>query len=312
MAVLILITGVLVSATAQVKVSGTVTDTKGEALPGVSILLQGTTKGTVTNIDGAFDLDVPTGAVLTFSYTGFSTQTVTITNQTVITVALEDEINLLEGVTITALGITANKKTLTYSSQGVDGDDLLNTQRDNPFLSLQGRVAGLSLTPVSAAAGGSSIINLRGVNSLGSSNQPLFVVDGLPINSGTLDQHNLHSDATAVNGNVNNNRDDVGSRLAELNANDIENITVLKGPEAAALYGNEGANGVFLITTRKGKAGTGKITYNNRFAASELYLFPETQKVFGRGRNGGIEVNDPDYFGPKYADGTQFYDNVGN
>lgn len=312
MAVLILITGVLVSASAQVKVSGTVTDTKGEALPGVSILLQGTTKGTVTNIDGAFDLEVPTGAVLAFSYTGFKAQMVTITNRTVINVALEDEVNLLEGVTITALGITANKKTLTYSSQGVDGADLLNTQRDNPFLSLQGRVAGLSLTPVSAAAGGSSIINLRGVNSLGSSNQPLFVVDGLPINSSTLDQHNLHSDATAVNGNVNNNRDDVGSRLAELNANDIENITVLKGPEAAALYGNEGANGVFLITTRKGKAGTGKITYNNRFAASELYLFPETQKVFGRGRNGGIEVNDPDYFGPKYADGTQFYDNVGN
>jgi TonB-dependent SusC/RagA subfamily outer membrane receptor len=201
---------------------------------------------------------LPTNAILEISFTGFSKQTVVVGNRTVVNITLEEDAQLLEGVTVVAaLGIETSKKKLTYSSQGVEGKELQNTQRDNAFLSLQGRIAGLSLTPVSGVAGGSVNINLRGVNSLGSSNQPLIVIDGLPVNSGTFDQHNLHSDATGVNGNVNNNRDDVGSRLAELNNNDIEKISVLKGPEAAALYGNEGANGVILITTRKGKAGTG-------------------------------------------------------
>ena len=311
--VFLLITGLLVSASAQTRVSGKVTDAEGGALPGASILIQGTSQGTVTDVQGEFSLDVPANAVLEISFTGFSKQTVVVGNRTVINITLQDDALLLGEVTVVgALGLEANKKKLTYSSQAVEGKVLQNTQRDNAFLSLQGRIAGLSLTPVSGVAGGSVNINLRGVNSLGSSNQPLIVIDGLPVNSGTLDQHNLHSDATGVNGNVNNNRDDIGSRLAELNNNDIEKISILKGPEAAALYGNEGANGVILITTRKGKAGTGKVTYNNRFAGSELYLFPETQKVYGRGRNGGIETTDPDYFGPKYAAGTQFYDNVGN
>ncbi|MDX2069884.1 MAG: SusC/RagA family TonB-linked outer membrane protein [Haliscomenobacter sp.] len=310
--VLLFMTGFLVSATAQVQVSGKVTDSEGGALPGVNILLQGTSRGTITGVDGEFNLDVPGNGVLEFSYTGFSTQTVSINNRSVINVTLLENTKLLDEVTVTAFGIETNKRKLTYSSQKVDGDQIRSTQRDNAFLSLQGRVAGLSLTPVSGVAGGSVVLNLRGVNSLGSSNQPLIVLDGLPINSGTLDQHNLHSDATGVNGNVNNNRDDIGSRLAELNPNDIENITVLKGPEAAALYGNEGANGVILITTRKGKEGTGKLTYTSRLAASELYLFPEIQTIYGRGRNGAVEANDPDFFGPKYADGTTFYDNVSN
>ncbi|AEE53550.1 SusC/RagA family TonB-linked outer membrane protein [Haliscomenobacter hydrossis] len=309
---LLLITGFLVSASAQQRISGKVTDAEGGALPGASVLVQGTTRGTVSGLEGEYTLDVPNNAVLEISFTGFSKQVIVVGNRTVINIVLEEDAQLLNEVTITALGIEANKKNLTYSSQTVDGEELQNTQRDNAFLGLQGRVAGLNLTPVSGVAGGSVNINLRGVNSLGSSNQPLIVLDGLPINSGTMDQHNLHSDATGVNGDVNNNRDDIGSRLAELNPNDIERISILKGPEAAALYGNEGANGVILISTRKGKAGTGKLTYNNRFAASELYLFPEIQTVYGRGRNGGVEVNDPDFFGPKYADGTQFYDNVSN
>lgn len=310
--VFLIVAGFLVPASAQVQVTGKVTDTEGGALPGVNILLQGTTRGTITGVDGEFSLNVPGNGVLVFSYTGFNTQTIKIENRTEINLTMEENAELLDEVTITALGIETSKRKLTYSSQNVSGEELRSTQRDNAFLSLQGRVAGLSLTPVSGVPGGSVNINLRGVNSLGSSNQPLIVLDGLPVNSSTLDQHNLHSDATGVNGNVNNNRDDIGSRLAEINPNDIENISILKGPEAAALYGNEGANGVILITTRKGKAGQGKLTYNNRFASSQLYLFPEIQQIYGRGRNGGVEVNDPDFFGPKYDSGTQLYDNVGN
>lgn len=310
--VFLIVAGFLVPASAQIQVLGKVTDADGGALPGVNILLQGTTRGTITGIEGEFSLNVPGDGVLVFSYTGFATQTINVANQTVINVTLEDNTQNLNEVTITAFGIETSKKKLTYSSQNVSGNEIRSTQRDNAFLGLQGRIAGLNLTPVSGVAGGSVVLNLRGVNSLGSSNQPLIVLDGLPINGGTMDQHNLHSDATGVNGDVNNNRDDIGSRLAEINPSDIDKITVLKGPEAAALYGNEGANGVILITTRKGQEGTGKLTYNTRIAASELYLFPDIQGIYGRGQNGAVAANDPDYFGPKYADGTTFYDNVAN
>lgn len=311
--VFLILIGFLVSAAAQVQVSGKVTDAEGGALPGVNILVQGTTSGTITGIDGEFTLNAPGNGVLEFSYTGFLKQVIRIDNRTSINVTMvEDAVLLGEATVVGAMGIETTKKKLTYSSQVIEGDELRNTQRDNAFLGLQGRIAGLSMTPVSGVAGGALNINLRGINSLGSSTQPLIVVDGLPINAGTLDQHNLHSDATGVNGNVNNNRDDISSRLSDISPSDIEKISVLKGPEAAALYGNEGANGVILITTRKGKAGTGKLSYNNRFSSSDLYLFPETQRVYGRGRNGGIELTDPDYFGPKYEAGTKFYDNVDN
>ena len=294
------------------RVSGKVTDDLGEGLPGVTVSVKGANKGTVTDVDGNYGIEVSQGQELVFSYTGMETQTVQVGGTAEINVTLGGSVALREAVITGALGIVQDKRKLSYSAQGVKGEELRNTQRDNAFLSLQGRIAGLTLTPTSGLAGGSASINLRGVNSIGNSNQPLIVMDGLPINSGTFNQHTLYSDATGASPNVNNNRDDISGRLAEINPSDIESISVLKGPEAAALYGNEGANGVIIITSKKGKAGTGKINYRNRFSTSDLYLFPEVQTQYGRGRSGKVEANDPDFFGPIYGDTVAFYDNVGS
>jgi TonB-linked SusC/RagA family outer membrane protein len=309
---LLLTLGCFAAGYAQQRISGTITDSKGSPVIGATVAVKGTSSGTFSEADGKYVIEASEGQQLEFSMTGMNTVTVTVGRQTTVNITMEDAIYELEEAVVTALGIKEDRRKLSYSTQSVKGEDIQSTQRDNAFVSLQGRVAGLSLTPTSGAAGGSVSINLRGVNSIGSSNQPLIVLDGLPINSGTFNQHNLYSDAAGINLNVNNNRDDTGSRLAELNPNDIENVTVLKGPEAAALYGNEGANGVILITTSKGRAGVGRLSYKNRFSMSEIYLFPEVQQVYGRGRNGAVEANDPDYFGPKYPAGTTFYDNLDN
>lgn len=299
-------------AQAQQQVTGTVTDENGEPLVGVAIVVKGASGGTVSDLDGKYSIAAPSDGTLQFTMIGMTTVEVAVNGRSEINVSMTNDALKLDEVVVTALGIKEDRRKLSYSTQSVKGADLQSTQRDNAFLSLQGRVAGLSLTPTSGVAGGSVNISLRGVNSIGSSNQPLIVLDGLPINAGVTNQHNLYSDGAGINGNVNNNRDDISSRLNDINPNDIENITVLKGPEAAALYGNEGANGVILITTRKGTAGAGRVTYSNRFATSEVYRYPEIQQVYGRGRNGAVELSDPDYFGPKYESNTQFYDNIHN
>lgn len=297
---------------AQKRITGTVTDRDGAALPGATVTVKGTNRGTTTDASGRYALEAQPGEELTFSMTGMESQTVTVGAAAELNVTLSDADFQLGETVITALGIKEDRRKLSYSTQSVRGEELQGTQRDNAFVSLQGRIAGLNLVPTSGVAGATVNINLRGVNSIGSSNQPLIVLDGLPINSATLNQHNLYSDGAAIGPDINNNRDEAGSRLAELNPNDIESVTVLKGPEAAALYGNEGANGVILITTSKGKAGTGQLTYKNRFSTSNVYLFPEIQTVYGRGVNGAAATNDPDYFGPKYESNAVFYDNIDN
>ncbi len=309
---ILLLAGCLIAGYAQQRITGTVTDAGGTPLTGVTVAVKGTSQGTITDIDGKYTISANAGQELEFAMVGMATETVTVGNQSTIDLVMSETAYQLTETVVTALGIKEDRRKLSYSTQSVKGEELQSTQRDNAFLSLQGRVAGLNLTPTSGLAGGSVNINLRGVNSIGSSNQPLIVLDGLPINSSTLNQHVLYSDGAGVNGNVNNNRDDIGSRLAEINPSDIDNVTVLKGPEAAALYGNEGANGVILITTKKGQAGVGKLTYKTRFSVSDVNRFPEIQQVYGRGRNGLEETTDPDYFGPKYPAGTQFYDNIGD
>ncbi|MBK8922201.1 MAG: SusC/RagA family TonB-linked outer membrane protein [Saprospirales bacterium] len=309
--VVLLLAASLTTIDAQ-RVTGTVTDRDGAQLPGVTVSVKGTTRGTMTDASGRYAIEAQAGEVIQFAMTGMESQTVTVGATAEINLVLQDATSQLGETVITALGIKEDRRKLSYSTQSVKGEELQSTQRDNAFVSLQGRIAGLSLVPTSGVAGASVNINLRGVNSIGSSNQPLIVLDGLPINSGALNQHNLYSDGAGINGDINNNRDETGSRLAEINPNDIESVTVLKGPEAAALYGNEGANGVIVITTSKGKAGTGQLTYKNRFSMSNIYLFPEIQQVYGRGVNGAAATNDPDYFGPKYEANAVFYDNVDN
>jgi TonB-linked SusC/RagA family outer membrane protein len=291
-------------------ISGKVTSAADNSiLPGVSIVVKGTSKGTTTDGNGEFKVAVPNNATLIFSYIGYLRQEVKVGNSNVINILLDNDENILNEVVVTALGVKQEKRALGYAVQEVKGQDLLDSQRDNFMMGLQGRVAGLQMTPTSGTAGGSAVIQLRGAGSIGNSNQPLYVVDGLPISNNTFGQGALVSDRP--------NRDmDYQNRAADINPNDIETVTVLKGPEAAALYGIEAANGAIVITTKKGAAGRGRITYNGSLSVRDVYRFPESQTQYGRGFNGVFNPANFSYFGADVKQigegGGQVYDNVGN
>lgn len=291
-------------------ITGKVTSSADNSvLPGVSIVVKGTSKGTTTDANGEFKVNAPNNATLIFSYIGYLRQEVKVGSNNTINVSLENDENILNEVVVTALGVKQEKRALGYAVQEVKGQDLLDSQRDNFMMGLQGRVAGLQMTPTSGTAGGSAVIQLRGAGSIGNSNQPLYVVDGLPISNNTFAQGALVSDRP--------NRDmDYQNRAADINPNDIETVTILKGPEAAALYGIEAANGAIVITTKKGGTGRGKITYNGSLSIRDVYRFPEGQTTYGRGFNGVFNPNNFSYFGGEVSQigegGGKVYDNVGN
>jgi TonB-linked SusC/RagA family outer membrane protein len=290
----------------ELSISGNITGTDNESLPGVNIIVKGTTRGTTSDADGNYRISVANGdATLVFSFIGFQTQEVAILNRTQIDIRLEIDAKELSEVVVTALGISQEKRALGYSVQEVRGDEIAQTQRPNFMASLQARVAGLSMTSTSGLPGSSTSITLRGVGSITGSNQPLIVVDGLPVDNRVFNQHNLVSDQD-------NRNNDYLNRAADVNPNDIASITILKGPEAAALYGQGGASGAILITTKRGTEGALKITYDNNFGFQKLYRFPETQNIYTRGNFGYDDPNTEEttYFGVKYADGAPIYDNV--
>lgn len=281
--------------------------TQSGSLPGVSVLVKGTSTGTTTDADGVFSLTVPDAKnnVLVFSFIGYVTQEMAVNNRTEYNIDLEEDITQLSEVVVTALGVSQEKKGLGYSVQQVTGADIAQTQRPNFLTSLQGRVAGLSLTSTSGLPGSSTSITLRGVSSISGNNQPLIVVDGLPVENRVFNQHNLVS-------NQDNRNNDYINRAADINPNDIESVTILKGPEAAALYGQEGASGAIIITTKKGAKGPARITYDNNFGFQKVYRFPETQNKYMPGNFGYDDplVDELTFFGPRYAEGTTFYDNT--
>ena len=254
---------------AQRTLTGKVTDTSGEPLIGASVLIKGTSTGTVTDLDGNFELSVPAGPqVLVFSFTGFTTAEVEATSD-VINISLEEGVTLAEAV-VTALGIEREKKSLGYAVQEVDGDALTMVRDQNVASSLTGKVAGVQVISASGASlGGSAKIRIRGANSL-YGGSPLFVVDGTPISNG-----NFSSAYRGV---------DYGNLASDINPDDIETISVLKGPAATAIYGNRGANGVVLITTKKGtkRSGIG-VTINSSVTAENVYILPEYQNEYGGG-----------------------------
>jgi len=245
-------------------ISGTVTDAQdGSPLIGATVLVVGTTNGTVTDLDGKYSIQASAGQVLRFSYTGYSSKDFTVAASNAIDMQLESEATALQEIVVTALGIKEDKKKLSYSVQEVKGDQLYDTGRDNFLVSLQGRVAGLNMTPSSGQAGASVSIQLRGPSSIDGNNQPLFVVDGLPIDNRTFSQGALVSDQP-------NRTADYLNRAGDINPADIESVTVLKGPEAAALYGIDASSCAIIITTRKGAAGKGRINYDNLFPVFRL------------------------------------------
>jgi TonB-linked SusC/RagA family outer membrane protein len=290
------------------QITGKVTgSTDNSPLPGVSIIVKGTTKGTTTAADGNYKISVKDGATLIFTSLGYEKKEAKVGTQSVLNVALNDATSALDEVVVTALGISEKTRGLGYAVQTVKGDEIAMTGRDNVLTSLGGRVAGLTMTPTTGLPGASVQIQLRGASSIGGNNSPLFVIDGLPVSNRTFGQGGLVSDGP-------NRSNDYASRMGDINPSDIESVTVLKGLEAAALYGSEGASGVIIITTKKGAKGATKVNYSNSFNVSNIYRFVETQKVYGRGSYGVLDPTALNYRGPKYSEtaNNQLFDNAAN
>ncbi|MBD8488478.1 SusC/RagA family TonB-linked outer membrane protein [Echinicola sp. CAU 1574] len=267
----------------SVTVTGTVTsEDNGEPIPGVSILVKGTSTGAVTDLDGVYSLDVPSGGeVLIFSFIGMTTREVVIGGRTQIDVALASDAKELTEVVVTAMGITREKASLGYSVQAVESEELNKSQQTDVLSSLAGRVSGVQLSS-STNMGGSKRITIRGASSFFGENQPLIVIDGLPVNNSNFNDENMQEG----NGGF-----DYGNMLNDLNPNDIESISVLKGT-AAALYGSRAANGVIVITTKKGTPGqeSFSVDVSSSVNFESVYLMPELQRKYG----GGAIISDED------------------
>lgn len=313
MAVLLL-NVITIAAYAQQKVTGTVTEKSGQPIPGVSVTEKGTKNGTSTNGDGKFNISVKSGAVLVFSSIGLSTKEVSVGSSTTLNVVLQDEENKLNEVVVTALGIKREKKSLGYAMQEIKGESLVNAREPNLVNALSGKVAGLQITRSSTGPGGSSKITLRGNNSLTGSNQPLIVVDGVPMDNFT----------GASNNDFSNPSLDMGNGLSDINPEDIESMSVLKGPSASALYGSRAGNGVILITTKSGKAQKGLgITVTSSLGIESILASPDMQNSFSQGANGMFNKELNTSWGAKIEGQTvnkwngqdvplQSYDNMGN
>jgi TonB-linked SusC/RagA family outer membrane protein len=261
---------------AQRTVTGTVTDESGEALISVNVVVKGTTVGTITDLDGKYSLEVPEGSsALLFSYTGFTTQEVELGTSDVIDVTMSEGI-LLNDVVVTALGIEREKKSLGYATQEVGGDEVTRVKDANFINSLSGKVAGVDIRR-SNQMGGSSNVIIRGYKSLTGNNQALFVVDGIPMSNDNTNTGNQRSGRGGY---------DFGNAAMDINPEDIESINVLKGAAATALYGSRAANGVVLITTKKGKKKKGlgvTVATGVTFGQVDQTTLPRHQNEFGAG-----------------------------
>lgn len=291
-------------------VSGTVQDAdKKIPLAGVTVKVVGSTSAAQTNDKGAFTIKADKGQTLLISFIGFESQRVTVGSGK-IDVSLKSSVAELDEVVV-AMDIKRKKRDLGYSTQEVKGDDLKETQRESFVTGLQGRIAGATVTSTSGVPGSSSTIVLRGYNSLSLNNQPLFVVDGVIRDNSTID---AAASVPAAAGQ-NNTSNDFTNRIADINPNDIESVTVLKGPEATVLYGSAASNGAIVITTKKAKLSSGKkfnINYDNSFRVQSLQNIPATYNGFLTGTNGVFSGSTFSAFGPAIPDGTTLYDNVGN
>ncbi len=276
------------------------------------MVVRGSTRGTTTDANGNFRIPATRGQVLRISFIGTTTQDVTIGNADVINVALKQEANALNEVVVTALGIEREKRQLGYAVTEVAGQDLANSQRDNFLNAIQGRVAGVQVGTSSGMPGSSSSVIIRGINSLSGNNQPLYVVDGMPISNNTISSNNFASSRAASGQSTENRTVDFSNRAQDINPNDIETITILKGPEAAALYGVEAANGAIVITTKKGRSGQGRISYTNSFTWQQTGPLPKTQRVYGQGNNGVSNNTNFNAFGPRIPENDTLYNNAEN
>ena len=258
----------------QTDIKGIVSDSSGEPLPGVSISIKGTTFGTITNMDGQFTIRAKKGNTLIFSFIGYQTVEQKATD-TPMKVTLQESSVQVDEVVVTALGIKKEKKALAYSVTEVKSEELNRVKVSNIANSLVGKVAGVNVVKPASGVMGSSRITIRGNGSLNGSNQPLYVIDGVPMNNGKYGQAGEWGGF------------DAGDGISSINSEDIESMSVLKGGTAAALYGSRAANGAIVITTKKGTAGKVRVEYNMSYTKdSPILKNNDLQWEYGCGANG--------------------------
>ena len=274
---------------ASITVTGTVISAE-DGLPviGASVLEKGTSNGTITDFDGIYELTVSDNAVLVFSYVGLASQEVKVTGPKH-DVTLKGDAIAMEEVVVTAMGVVQEKKRLNFAVQNIGGDALTENKSSNFVNSLQGKIAGVSVTNAGGSPNSGSQIIIRGISSVNNSqsNEPLFILDGVAISGGA-------------------------STAADINPNDIENITVLKGAAAAALYGQDAANGVIMITTKQGEAGKIKVQANGSWQWDQATRLPQLQQTYGPGAQGFYKDKTSGGWGPMLGENDVIYDNIGN
>ena len=268
-------------------ITGNVTDASGETLIGLTVKVAGTSVATATDIDGNYSIKVPAGSnELEFSYIGYQTIKRPINGQNKINVVMQDNTKLLDEVVVTAMGIARKEETLSYSTQTVGGDELTRAKEANLINSLQGKSAGLVITPNSGGAGGASKILLRGNASMLGNNSPLIVIDGVPMQNSVAGQMDMDGGGATMMVDGSKESSDA---LSQLNPDDIESITVLKGANSAALYGSAASNGVLMITTKKGKEGQIRIDVSSSTTFETPLKLPKLQNRYGAQMSGSVE-----------------------
>lgn len=293
----------------NVNVTGKVTDKNGAPLMGVYVLVQGSTTGVTTELEGSYSISAPANGTLKYSFMGFDDAIVQVNGRSIIDVTLSDSSVALEELVVTALGIKKDRKALGFSVTEVGAEELLKNKQTNVINSLAGKVAGVNVTQSGGSAGSGSTIIIRGGNSAseGRDNQPLFVVDGIIYDNSTVVGGNSGTDGMTKNASTFSNR------VMDINPEDIESMSVLKGAAAAALYGSRAADGVIVITTKKGaNDGTVKVSVGSKYSYSWASSLPELQDVYGRGYYNQAGVfSDYSYNSWGQKNTGTIYDNVG-
>ena len=284
---------------ASFTVRGRVIDTYGEPLIGATIREKGGANGTVTDVEGNFFLSVPDSAVLQISFVGYESQEVGVQGRSMLEICLKESIQLLDHVIVTALGLEKKESSLAYAVQKVRGGELNRVKEVNMITALAGKAAGVQVSKNSSGMGGSAKVSIRGVRSVAGDNQPLYVIDGVPMLNSTSEQA-----YSAIGGTANAGNRDGGDGISNLNPEDVESISILKGAPAAALYGSQAANGVILITTKKGNTvGRRDIHFSTGLTFEKAFSLPEMQNSYG--------VSDvTDSWGEK--ENLTVYDNLGD
>jgi len=273
---------VVISQQQQVAVAGQVTDDKGNPLAGASVRVKGTAVGRATDINGRFSIEASTGNILIVSFAGYTSQEVAVAKESDMKIVLLEDNRMLNEVVVTALGQKKEKRSLGYSVTQVAGESLTTARENNVMNSLVGKVAGLDVSSTSGGAGAASNVTIRGISSLNQTNQPLYVINGIPMESKPVGIGNANPKGNS--GSQWDNAPDLGDAIGNINPDDIESISVLKGAAASALYGSRAKAGVILITTKSGKGNS--IDFNSNLVAEQIIDNTNWQTVYGQGANG--------------------------